>query len=100
MNMRQDSAGSRGRQALVPLAGFLHLPLRVNAKIPMAFGLAAGGALLLRSLRTKSHVERFAAAALETLLNAIEANDPDTGMHVRRVAARALVIADAAGLDE
>jgi putative nucleotidyltransferase with HDIG domain len=44
--------------------------------------------------------ERLAAAALETLLNAIEATDPQTGMHVRRVAAYALVLADAVGLDD
>ena len=45
-------------------------------------------------------MERFAAASLETLLNAIEANDAQTGKHVRRVAASALVIAAAADLDE
>ena len=45
-------------------------------------------------------MERFAAAVLETLMNAIEANDEETGMHVKRVAACALVIADALGLDE
>ncbi|MEP6494414.1 MAG: HD domain-containing phosphohydrolase [bacterium] len=44
-------------------------------------------------------LERLAAAALETLLNAIDANDSQTGRHVRRVARSALVIADAVGLD-
>lgn len=38
--------------------------------------------------------ERLGAAALETLLNAIDANDPVTGAHVRRVARYALVLAD------
>jgi HD-GYP domain-containing protein (c-di-GMP phosphodiesterase class II) len=42
----------------------------------------------------------MAAAALESLLNAIDANDAETGAHVRRVAAYALVLADAAGLDD
>lgn len=42
----------------------------------------------------------MAAAALETLLNTVDANDAQTGAHVRRVAAYALVIAEAAGLDE
>jgi HD-GYP domain-containing protein (c-di-GMP phosphodiesterase class II) len=37
--------------------------------------------------------------ALETLLNAVDANDADTGRHVRRVAAYALIIADGLGLD-
>jgi putative nucleotidyltransferase with HDIG domain len=37
---------------------------------------------------------------METLLNAIEANDADTGMHVRRVAACSLILADALGLDD
>jgi HD-GYP domain-containing protein (c-di-GMP phosphodiesterase class II) len=44
--------------------------------------------------------ERSAAAALESLLNAIDANDPQTGSHVRRVAAYALILADAADLGE
>jgi putative two-component system response regulator len=34
------------------------------------------------------------------LLNAIDANDPATGAHVRRVAAVSLIIADACGLSE
>ena len=44
-------------------------------------------------------LERFGAAALETLLNAIEANDEQTGMHVRRVAVYAVIIAEFADLD-
>lgn len=44
--------------------------------------------------------ERFAAASLETLLNAIDANDAETGAHVRRVATYALILADAAGLSD
>ena len=43
--------------------------------------------------------ERFTAAALETLLNAIDANDHETGAHVRRVAQYALALAEAADLD-
>lgn len=43
--------------------------------------------------------ERLGAAALETLLNAIDANDPVTGAHVRRVARYSLVLADAMGAD-
>ncbi|HET9425096.1 MAG TPA: HD domain-containing phosphohydrolase [Gemmatimonadaceae bacterium] len=43
--------------------------------------------------------ERLAAAALETLLNAIEATDHETGQHLRRVARYALILGDAAGLD-
>jgi len=37
---------------------------------------------------------------METLLNAIDANDADTGQHVRRVAAYSLILGKAAGLDE
>ena len=44
--------------------------------------------------------ERLAAAALESLLYAIDANDPQTGAHVRRVASYAISLAQAAGLDE
>jgi len=67
---------------------------------PLFVALAAGATLLVRERKARRTVERLAAAALETLLNAIEANDPRTGMHVRRVATYALIIADAAGLDE
>lgn len=48
----------------------------------------------------RGSAERFAAAALESLLRAIDANDPQTGAHVRRVAAYALIIADAADVSE
>jgi putative nucleotidyltransferase with HDIG domain len=57
------------------------------------------GAILVRERRALHAATRLGAAALETLLNAIDANDPQTGAHVRRVAAYALVLADAAGVD-
>src|SRR3712207_6465744 len=60
---------------------------------------AAAGAIILREHRARRAAERVAAAALETLLKAIDANDAQTGAHVRRVATYALIIADAAGLD-
>ena len=62
--------------------------------------LAAGGAtiLWLRSRTRQQAAERLAAATLEALLNAIDANDAVTGAHVRRTAAYALVLARAAGL--
>jgi HD-GYP domain-containing protein (c-di-GMP phosphodiesterase class II) len=44
--------------------------------------------------------QRLGAATLETLLAAIDANDAETGGHVRRVAAFALALADAAALDD
>lgn len=69
----------------------------MSSRIPLALA-AVGGALAYRERRARQAIERFAAAGLETLLNAIEANDAQTGHHVRRVAAYALVIADAAGL--
>ena len=63
--------------------------------------LAAGAGLYyLKARRERARVERLAAAALESLLNAIDANDPATGAHVRRVAAVSLIIADACGLSE
>jgi two-component system, response regulator RpfG len=71
----------------------------VNRSIPLA-AAAVAGVLAYRERRARQAMERFAAAGLETLLNAIEANDAQTGQHVRRVAAYALVIADAAGLTE
>jgi HD-GYP domain-containing protein (c-di-GMP phosphodiesterase class II) len=72
----------------------------MDNRIPAAFGIIAAGALLARTRAKEGRVERLAAATFETLLNAVEANDPETGMHLRRTAARALIIADAAGLDE
>lgn len=60
---------------------------------------SAVGALAFRhERRARTAADRLAAAALETLLNAIDANDLDTGEHVRRVAIYSLILADAAGL--
>ena len=50
--------------------------------------------------RARQRAERFAAAALESLLRAIDANDPETGAHVRRVAEYSLILADAVGMDD
>lgn len=61
---------------------------------------AAAGALLIRERNRRLAAERLAAAVLETLLRAIDANDSETGAHVRRVARYALILADASGLDE
>ncbi len=51
-----------------------------------------------RERDARQATERFAAAAFESLLFAIDANDVDTGRHARRVASGALVLAEAAGL--
>jgi HD-GYP domain-containing protein (c-di-GMP phosphodiesterase class II) len=60
-----------------------------------------GGAAAWLALRhERQSAERLAAATFETLLNAIDANDEVTGAHVRRVAAYALTLARAAGLDD
>lgn len=67
--------------------------------VPITVGVAAGG-LLYREHSARTKAERLSAATLETLLNAIDANDEETGQHVRRVASYALILADAAGLDE
>lgn len=61
---------------------------------------AIAGVIAVRERRARRAAERFAAASLETLLNAIDANDAQTGAHVRRVTTYALVIADAAGLTD
>jgi HD-GYP domain-containing protein (c-di-GMP phosphodiesterase class II) len=65
-----------------------------------ATAAAAAAVLLRREHVTRAATERFAAAALETLLNAIDANDADTGAHVRRVAAYSLILGEAADLSE
>ncbi len=70
----------------------------LHPRVNLLLGMATGGLFFYRERRHYRVVERLAAGALETLLNAIEANDEETGMHVRRVAACAIIIADAAGL--
>jgi len=72
----------------------------MDPRASIALGTLAGAAFIRHERRNRKTLERFAAAALETLLNAIEANDEDTGMHVRRVAAMSLIIADTADYDE
>jgi HD-GYP domain-containing protein (c-di-GMP phosphodiesterase class II) len=68
--------------------------------VPFTVGAAAAGGLLLREHNMRTKAERLSAATLETLLNAIDANDAVTGAHVRRVAACALILGEEAGLDE
>ena len=53
--------------------------------LPLSVGAAASG-LLYREHDLRNRAERLSAATLETLLNAIDANDAQTGAHVRRVA--------------
>lgn len=75
----------------------------MNREIEILAGAAAGAvasAVAVNERRTRRAAERFGAAALETLLRAIDANDHETGRHVRRVAAYALVIAHAADLSD
>jgi len=60
---------------------------------------AEAGWMKATKKRAPARFKRLGAAALETLLNAIDANDPVTGAHVRRVARFALVLADAMGAD-
>ena len=67
--------------------------------IPISVGAAASG-LAVREHTLRSRAERLSAATLETLLNAMDANDGVTGAHVRRVATYALILAKAAGLDD
>lgn len=65
------------------------------------FAVGAAAALLaMRQRRIYQQALRLGSATLETLLNAIDANDEETGHHVRRVAQYALELADAADLSE
>ncbi|HMF87728.1 MAG TPA: HD domain-containing phosphohydrolase [Gemmatimonadaceae bacterium] len=68
--------------------------------VPVTIGAAAAGGLLYREHSARTRAERLSAATLETLLNAIDANDAITGAHVRRVATYALILGEAAGFDE
>jgi putative two-component system response regulator len=67
--------------------------------IPLTLGAAATG-LLYREHSIRTRAERLSAATLETLLNAIDANDEITGAHVRRVAIYASILGETAELDE
>ena len=67
--------------------------------IPVSVGAAAGG-MLYREHKIRVMAERLSAATMESLLNAIDANDEITGSHVRRVASYALILGEAAGYDE
>ena len=68
--------------------------------VPITIGAAAAGGLFLREHNMRTKAERLSAATLESLLNAIDANDAVTGSHVRRVAAIALILGEEAGLDQ
>ena len=75
------------------------MPTPASRFLSIAFG-ATVSSLLGHEHRGRRQAERLAAALLETLLNAIDANDHQTGAHVRRVARYALILADAADLPE
>ncbi|MDQ6831651.1 MAG: HD domain-containing protein [Gemmatimonadota bacterium] len=75
--------------------------MKRSTPIALAIGTTATAAAVYWRLRgERLRLERLAAAGLEALLNAIDANDADTGAHVRRVASYALVLARAADLNE
>ena len=88
------------RDAAHTAVHFLRRTVTVSATPIVALSLGATGALVTRERGARRRAERLAAALLETLLNAIDANDPQTGAHARRVARYALILADAADLDE
>jgi HD-GYP domain-containing protein (c-di-GMP phosphodiesterase class II) len=67
--------------------------------LPLSVSAAATG-LLYHEHRMRTTAQRLSAATLETLLNAIDANNAETGGHVRRVTTYALILGEAAGLDE
>ncbi|HXT48045.1 MAG TPA: HD domain-containing phosphohydrolase [Gemmatimonadaceae bacterium] len=76
-------------------------PSNTTQRVAALLGVAvpATAIALRRRHRALAKFERLGAAALETLLNAIDANDPITGAHVRRVARYSLVLVDAMGCD-
>jgi HD-GYP domain-containing protein (c-di-GMP phosphodiesterase class II) len=61
---------------------------------------SVAGAFYYKERRERVALTRLGAATLETLLDAIDANNPETGAHVRRVAGYALTLASAADVDE
>lgn len=75
-------------------------PEQVAAQLGTPFGHIAVTPGKLREEGVTQLVTRLAAAALESLLHAIDANDPETGAHVRRVAVTSVVLARAADCNE
>ena len=65
-----------------------------------AVGLGAAGWAWRHDRSRRLSAERLAAATLETLLYAVDANDEVTGRHMRRTAAYALCIAEGLELSE
>lgn len=84
----------------MPPNGLMRIQSSTITSVGVATAATAAAALFKNERGGREAAERFAAAALETLLNAIDANDAETGAHVRRVATYALILADAAGLDD
>lgn len=77
-----------------------HPVLDRSGRAAVVLGASAatlGAALIARERRARRRAERLAAALSDTLLNAIDATDPETGGHVRRVARYARILAEAAG---
>ena len=54
-----------------------------NATLTTAAAAAASALVVRHELKGRRTAERIAAASLESLLKAIDANDPATGAHVR-----------------
>src|SRR5215218_7969241 len=90
----------RGTRARPSLASLADMRLSRNALAGASATAAAAAVILVRREQSRRTTDRFAAAALETLLNAIDANNPETGAHVRRVAAYSLILGEAAELSE
>ncbi len=80
-------------------AMLLALYRRMRSKAAIVTGADTGSLWALERRRSRA-AERLAAAVLETLLDAIEANDHETGQHVRRVARYSLILGDAADLSQ
>ena len=93
-----SARGVAARLALTVTGRMLHLPLRTSTVQQRA--RRSGRRRHTHGGLTHHALERFVAASLEMLLNAIDANDSETGAHVRRVAMYALILADAADLTE
>ena len=75
------------------------MPRQLAVTVGALAGGILGSTLLRRETVARRAAERFTAATLETLLNAIDANDHVTGAHVRRVACLSLTLAESADLD-
>lgn len=92
--------GERTHRTFLPTPHSVRDSIRTSLWAAVTSGAGVVAWAWHRDRDRRQTVERLAAATLETLLNAVDANDELTGRHMRRTAAYSLCMAEALGLSE